>query len=73
MKTNYHLAVSIEGALRQRSLLCFEDDNGVAMSTKQAKQFLREHLKLGKKYFTNSDCDNQNADGKCLGHPCEES
>jgi hypothetical protein len=64
---NYHLSVNIEGALKQRSLNYFEDKNGNSMSTTRVKDLLRKAAALGKKFFS-GDCDNQNSEGRCLGH-----
>jgi murein L,D-transpeptidase YafK len=65
--TTYHLSVNIENALKQKSLLFFEDENGNQMSTYSAKKFLMGEQAKGKKYFTG--CDNESPEGKCLGHP----
>ena len=70
MTKKFHVCVDIEGALKQRSLTYFDDDNGKPMTTKAAKQFLRMELQKGKKYFCG--CDNVSAEGRCLGHEVVE-
>lgn len=69
MATTHHVGMNIENALKMRSLNFLQDENGNFLSTKAAKQFLREERAKGKKYLTSSSCDNQDADGVCLGHP----
>ena len=68
-----HLCVCIEGALRQKSLTWLDDDNGNPLSTRRAKRLLREELAKGKKYLVSGNCDNVDADGRCLGHDTEEA
>lgn len=63
----YHISVNIAGALKQRSLSIFEDENGRTISTKAAKEILRQEQTQGKKYYCG--CDNTKADGSCAGHP----
>jgi hypothetical protein len=63
----YHFSVDIAGALKQRSLDFFEDENGNVIPTKEAKQILRQEQAQGKKYYCG--CDNTKADGSCAGHP----
>jgi hypothetical protein len=66
MAKTFHLSVNIEGALKQRSLEIFEDDEGHIISTKSAKKMLRDEQSKGYKYFCG--CDNRSVEGRCLGH-----
>lgn len=63
----YHISVNIAGALKQRSLSIFEDENGRTIPTKAVKVFLRQEQVQDKKYYCG--CDNTKADGSCGGHP----
>jgi hypothetical protein len=66
MARNFHLCINIEGAIKQRSLEIFEDDEGSILSTKTAKKMLKEEKAKGYKYFCG--CDNRSPEGRCLGH-----
>lgn len=68
-----HVCLCIEGALKQRSITWLEDDNGNPLSTKEAKRLLREELAKGKKYLVSGNCDNFDAEGRCMGHEIEEA
>jgi hypothetical protein len=67
----FHLCINIEGALKQRSIKIFEDDEGRILSTKAAKEMLEEEKAKGHKYFCG--CDNRDTEGRCLGHEQHEA
>ena len=68
-----HFCLCIEGALRQKNLTWLNDDNGNPLSTIRAKRLLIEELAKGKKYLVSDNCNNVDADGRCLGHDVEEA
>lgn len=65
MKT-FHCCLNIEGALKQRSLRHFLEQDGKPLSDKEVRSFLSERQAQGKKYFTG--CDNETEEGRCGGH-----
>jgi hypothetical protein len=73
MAKRFHACVDIETALNNRKILrLFEDGNGNTVHPSAVKEFLKAELKKGKSVYT-PNCNNQDAEGGCLGHPCEES
>jgi hypothetical protein len=67
----YHLAMSVDGALRNtdRELKgVFQFDDGTPMTPHQARQSLRIEKMKGRKVIPCSPCDNFDYEKGCLGH-----
>lgn len=77
MKTKYHLCVNIEGLLemhRRKSLAGMViDDNGRKMNDSQAREYLYQCLREGKRVLPTTDCDSFDYQKGCPGHKYEES
>ena len=74
--TTYHIGISIAGALRQKDrnldgLISIDDRE---LSGQQIKHYLvgLRQKNPALKLFTGDKCENQGADGGCLGHPDKE-
>ena len=71
--TTFHIGLDIAGTLRQPNkhidgLIAID---GRELSAKEVRHFLH-NLRAknpGQTMFTGDRCDNQGADGGCLGHP----
>lgn len=65
--TNYHLCLSIEGALRNKDFTGLMND-GREMSRDEAKAELQRLLATGVKLLPSNKCDNFDQEKGCLGH-----
>ena len=68
---NYHMCVDISGALRRTDCelgKLFTDD-GVPVSGKHARDWLKLQLAHGKRVIPLGECDNFDHQKGCLGHP----
>ena len=71
MRKQFHLSMSVSGALQNKAFYGFEKD-GEELSPFEAKQILLDMQSKGIKSFVmDSDCDNQK-DGRCLGHSIDD-
>lgn len=66
MKT--HMALSVRGALKNRSFDGFTDDNGREMGRKEVEDLLWQHAQQGHEMFPMGDCDNWDWKTGCKGH-----
>lgn len=68
----YHLAISVEGALRNMSDCelrgMFKFDGGAPMTPHQARQSLKLELHRGRKVIPCTPCDNFDYQTGCKGH-----
>lgn len=72
MRKQFHLSMSVSGALQNKAFYGFADDKGNEMSPFEVKKILLDMQSRGIKSFVmDSDCDNQ-SDGCCLGHPIDD-
>ena len=73
MKTTYHMAMSVEGAIRNRAFKGFTDDKGNPMTEAQAETELFNLLKSGIELIPLSpDCEGFDPIKGCPGHPVPE-
>ena len=76
--TRYHMAVNIEGLLRNyknrnmNGLLL--DDNGKRLSDTEARAYLNDCLSKGIKLITSQECEGFDPyENGCPGHPIQDS
>lgn len=74
MRTQIHLSLSVEGALRApaKFLKCFTDNQGREMTAKQVRAQLNLARFEGKKVIPMTPCDNFDYQTGCKGHVIEE-
>ena len=77
MTQKFHTSVNITGLLRatkRKSLnRLFTNDEGKALSDKEARDYLNECLAKGWKLIPAGDCDNFDHQTGCQGHPVTQT
>lgn len=74
-KTSYHMCMSVQGALRNRTYRlrgALMHDDGREMSEIEAFDALCDELVQGHAVMKVSDCDNFDYQNGCLGHPVHD-
>lgn len=72
MSTNYHLCLSVRGALNQpkRQLKGWlRDDDGKLLTPDEARNALMDELAKGREVLPIGECDNFDYKTGCRGHP----
>jgi len=76
MRVQFHMCTSIQGLLnnyKRKKITFITDDNGKAMSDKDARKELAELLKKGHKYIPSSECEGFDPfEHGCPGHEVKE-
>lgn len=65
---NYHMSVSVDGAIRNKAFYGFTDKSGKLMTKKQAEAHLTILQMNGIKLLPMDGCDNFDPEKGCLGH-----
>lgn len=76
MKKNYHLSLSVKGALRnwtKKSYKGFISKNGRELSFFEARDLLLDQLAEGIEVICYSECDNFDTKKGCQGHAQKET
>ncbi len=67
--TTRHLRMSVDGALRNRSFDCLQDDDGRELTRREAEDQLRALSARGVKFVPAGGCDGFDPESGCPGHP----
>lgn len=70
MRMTKHMSLNIAGALKNRKHITYmEDETGRFLTNKEAREYLRQCLKEGKRLIPCGDCEGFDYQTGCPGHP----
>lgn len=69
MNTREHMAVDLEGALRNKNLSWFRRDDGTTPTNGEAREWIKYQLSLGRKLWPMGECEGFSYETGCPGHP----